>query len=174
MPELDVEAATDSPQETDVEAVLDARAAKVAEEWAAADYTAAVFEEYARITEAEAARQQAIQAQRQEASRQQEAQASTPSAEQSPPSAPPPTASSGANWDALAQCESGGDWSYNGPSGFDGGLQFHPSTWTGAGGGQYAPEAWMATREQQIAIAERVLASSGRGAWPGCSDANAW
>lgn len=68
-------------------------------------------------------------------------------------------------WDALAQCESGGDWSYNGPSGYDGGLQFLPSTWVAAGGLEYAPEAWMASREQQIAVASNLSWS----AWPACS-----
>ena len=72
-------------------------------------------------------------------------------------------------WDQLAQCESGGDWSYNGPSGFDGGLQFHPATWVGAGGREFAEYAWQASREQQIVVAERVLASSGWGAWPQCA-----
>jgi len=72
-------------------------------------------------------------------------------------------------WDQLAQCESGGDWSYNGPSGFDGGLQFHPSTWTNSGGGEFAEYAWQASREQQIIVAERVLASSGWSAWPACA-----
>jgi hypothetical protein len=82
---------------------------------------------------------------------------------------PPRPALGGSVWDALAQCESGGNWAYNGPSGFDGGLQFDPSTWTAMGGGQYAPYAYMASREQQIAIAERTLTSSGWGAWPACS-----
>jgi len=91
-----------------------------------------------------------------------------------PPPAPAPAPTSGANWDGLAQCESGGNWSYNGPSGYDGGLQFHPSTWRAYGGEQYAPYAWGATRAQQIAIAEKVLASQGRGAWPGCSNIGAW
>ena len=53
--------------------------------------------------------------------------------------------------------------------GYSGGLQFAPSTWTGHGGGQYAPSAHLATREQQIAIAEKVRASQGWGAWPACT-----
>lgn len=87
------------------------------------------------------------------------------------PPVPPPSGPVGATvWDRLATCESGGDWSYNGPSGYDGGLQFHPGTWTSSGGGQFAPFAWQATREQQITIAERLLAASGGrfSAWPGC------
>nr|WP_275263602.1 MULTISPECIES: transglycosylase family protein [unclassified Mycolicibacterium] len=52
--------------------------------------------------------------------------------------------------------------------GYHGGLQFTASTWSAYGGDQYAPEAQRATREQQITVAERVLAGQGRGAWPGC------
>jgi opacity protein-like surface antigen len=75
-----------------------------------------------------------------------------------------PVVADGINWDAIAECESGQDWSYNGSSGFDGGLQFLPSTWIGAGGERYAPYAWMATREQQIAIASTLSLSN----WPHC------
>lgn len=80
--------------------------------------------------------------------------------------APVPPPSSEADWDAIAMCESGGNWHLDGY--YDGGLQFHPSTWLGYGGGRYARYAWQATREQQIAIAERVLAGQGPGAWPNC------
>lgn len=80
--------------------------------------------------------------------------------------APVPPPSSEADWDAIAMCESGGNWSLDGY--YDGGLQFHPSTWLGYGGGTYARYAWQATREQQIAIAERVLKGQGPGAWPNC------
>ena len=72
--------------------------------------------------------------------------------------------STGGNWDAIAACESGGDWSYNGSSGYDGGLQFLPSSWLAYGGGEYAPEAWMASKAEQIAVAERMPRSS----WPNC------
>lgn len=75
----------------------------------------------------------------------------------------------GSVWDRLAQCESGGNWSYDGPSGYDGGLQFLPSTWLSNGGGQYAPYAWGATREQQIDIAERLRAARGFAPWPACA-----
>ena len=71
-------------------------------------------------------------------------------------------------WDTVASCESGGNWAINTGNGYQGGLQFSPSTWSGHGGGEYAPSAHMATKEQQIAVAERVLASQGRGAWPVC------
>jgi nucleoid-associated protein YgaU len=70
------------------------------------------------------------------------------------------------DWDALAQCESGGNWGINTGNGFSGGLQFTPSTWA-AFGGQGAPQN--ASREQQIAVAENVLAGQGWGAWPACS-----
>ncbi|HTM84785.1 MAG TPA: transglycosylase family protein [Mycobacterium sp.] len=71
-------------------------------------------------------------------------------------------------WDQVARCESGGNWAINTGNGYHGGLQFSPSTWSGAGGGEFAPTAFMATKEEQIAVAERVLASQGKGAWPTC------
>ena len=82
-----------------------------------------------------------------------------------------PQSSRGGVWDSIAQCESGGDWSINTGNGYSGGLQFHPQTWAGHGGTQYAPSAHLATREQQIAIAEKVQASQGWGAWPACTAA---
>ncbi|MEU9041574.1 MULTISPECIES: transglycosylase family protein [unclassified Kitasatospora] len=72
-------------------------------------------------------------------------------------------------WDSVAQCESGGNWSINTGNGFHGGLQFSPGTWKAYGGTAYAPQANQATRAQQIAVAEKVLASQGPGAWPVCS-----
>ena len=85
------------------------------------------------------------------------------------PAAPPPVAAaSGRNWDAVAKCESGGNWSINTGNGYYGGLQFSAGTWNGHGGTAYAPRADLATREQQIAVAEKVLASQGKGAWPTC------
>ncbi|MFG3050275.1 transglycosylase family protein [Kitasatospora sp. NPDC048239] len=72
-------------------------------------------------------------------------------------------------WDAVAQCESGGNWSINTGNGFYGGLQFTPSTWKAYGGGSYAPQANQASKAQQISVAEKVLASQGPGAWPVCS-----
>lgn len=73
-------------------------------------------------------------------------------------------------WDQLAQCESGGNWSINTGNGYSGGLQFAPGTWTGNGGGAYAPTAAQATREQQIAVAENIRAKSGFNPWPACAD----
>src|SRR6202020_131688 len=71
-------------------------------------------------------------------------------------------------WDQVARCESGGNWGINTGNGYYGGVQFNAGTWASHGGGQYAPTAQLATREQQIAVAERVLATQGRGAWPVC------
>jgi hypothetical protein len=71
-------------------------------------------------------------------------------------------------WDQVARCESGGNWAINTGNGYQGGVQFSPSTWASHGGGEYAPAAHMATKDEQIAVAERVLATQGRGAWPVC------
>ena len=71
-------------------------------------------------------------------------------------------------WDQVARCESGGNWAINTGNGYHGGVQFSASTWASHGGDQYAPSAELATRDQQIAVAERVLATQGRGAWPVC------
>lgn len=72
-------------------------------------------------------------------------------------------------WDRVAQCESGGNWAINTGNGFQGGLQFTPSTWRSFGGSQFASSANRASREEQIAVAEKVLAGQGWGAWPVCS-----
>jgi hypothetical protein len=72
-------------------------------------------------------------------------------------------------WDRLAGCESGGNWHTNTGNGYYGGLQFSSGTWLAYGGGAYAARADLATREQQIAIGEKVLKGSGWGAWPACS-----
>ncbi|OBI89307.1 transglycosylase family protein [Mycobacterium asiaticum] len=71
-------------------------------------------------------------------------------------------------WDRVAACESGGNWSINTGNGFYGGVQFAAGTWASHGGSEFAPSAQLATKDQQIAIAERVLATQGRGAWPVC------
>lgn len=80
-----------------------------------------------------------------------------------------PSVAGGSVWDRLAQCESGGDWSINTGNGYEGGLQFAPSTWAAYGGTEYAASAANATREQQIAVAEKVQAGQGWGAWPACT-----
>jgi LysM repeat protein len=96
------------------------------------------------------------------------APASAAPASAAPASAVPAASSGGANWSAIAACESGGNWSANTGNGFYGGLQFTEQTWLGYGGGQYAPSANLATEAQQIAVAEKVLAGQGIGAWPVC------
>jgi uncharacterized protein YabE (DUF348 family) len=91
-----------------------------------------------------------------------------------------PAASAGANtgaaapammneamWDKIAQCESGGNWSINSGNGYYGGLQFDIRTWIGSGGGAYAPNASLATKAQQIDVANRVYAQRGLQPW-GC------
>ena len=77
-------------------------------------------------------------------------------------------AATDAEWDAVARCESSGNWAINTGNGYHGGLQFAPGTWSGHGGTEFAPVANLATREEQIAIAEKVLATQGKGAWPVC------
>jgi LysM repeat protein len=72
-------------------------------------------------------------------------------------------------WDRVAQCESGGNWKINTGNGFYGGVQFAAGTWKAYGGNTYASQAHLATKAEQIAIARRVLAGQGPGAWPVCS-----
>lgn len=78
----------------------------------------------------------------------------------------PANAASVSTWDALAQCESGGNWGTNTGNGFSGGLQFTPSTWA-AFGGTGSPQG--ASKGEQIRVAENVLQGQGWGAWPACS-----
>lgn len=82
---------------------------------------------------------------------------------------PRQTQATGSVWDALADCESSGDWAANTGNGFEGGVQFTHSTWLAYGGGEFADHAYNASREEQIVVAERVLAGQGWGAWPTCS-----
>jgi len=72
-------------------------------------------------------------------------------------------------WDALAKCESGGNWHINTGNGYYGGLQFSAGTWRAYGGGSFAATADKATREQQITVAARVASAAGWGSWPSCS-----
>lgn len=84
--------------------------------------------------------------------------------------APEAQAATASEWDAVARCESSGNWHINTGNGFYGGVQFTQSTWEAFGGLAYAPRADLATKAQQIAVAEKVLAdpAQGRGAWPNC------
>jgi resuscitation-promoting factor RpfE len=87
-----------------------------------------------------------------------------PPASDAPP--PPPARKAySVNWDAIAQCESGGNWGISTSNGYSGGLQFTPSTWH-ANGGSGSPAG--ASREEQIRVAENVLHTQGIGAWPVC------
>lgn len=72
-------------------------------------------------------------------------------------------------WKCVAECESGGDWRINTGNGYYGGLQFWQPTWVEHGGLAYAPRADLATRGEQIKVAEQVLATQGWEAWPVCS-----
>ncbi|MGV4986692.1 transglycosylase family protein [Streptomyces sp. NRAIS4] len=78
-------------------------------------------------------------------------------------------AASGTTWDRVADCESGGNWGSNTGNGNYGGLQFTQPTWLAYGGTVYAPRADLASRAEQITVAEAVLARQGPGAWPVCS-----
>lgn len=80
-------------------------------------------------------------------------------------SSPAAQAKSGHDWDAVAACESGGNWSADTGNGYFGGLQITPSAWR-AGGGSGSPAH--ASRAEQIRVAENVLANQGRNAWPEC------
>jgi uncharacterized protein YabE (DUF348 family) len=80
-----------------------------------------------------------------------------------------PQVTNGAVWDSLSKCEAGGNWAINTGNGFYGGVQFDQNTWERQGGLRYAPRADLATREEQIAIAEVTRARQGWGAWPVCS-----
>lgn len=96
--------------------------------------------------------------------------ASKPRASASKPIAGTPVdVADGSVWDRLARCESGGNWAINTGNGYYGGLQFNAGTWLSNGGGQYAPYAHLATREQQIDIASRLHAARGFKPWPSCA-----
>ncbi|HEY4991133.1 MAG TPA: ubiquitin-like domain-containing protein, partial [Nakamurella sp.] len=82
-----------------------------------------------------------------------------------PAAAAAPSGGWSVNWDAIANCESTNNWSINTGNGFYGGLQFDMGTWLSNGGGQYAPRADLATKDQQIAVAERVYAARGLEPW---------
>lgn len=79
------------------------------------------------------------------------------------------SAASVSTWDRVAKCESGNNWQINTGNGYYGGLQFSQSTWVAYGGRAYASRADLATKDQQIRVAEKVLKGQGPGAWPTCS-----
>ncbi|MEU8956739.1 transglycosylase family protein [Streptomyces sp. NPDC048518] len=85
------------------------------------------------------------------------------------PSAPYGCSTKKGPWECLAECESNGRWDTNTGNGFYGGLQFYQPTWEQYGGLKYAPRADLATKKEQIKVAEKVLQAQGWGAWPSCS-----
>jgi uncharacterized protein YabE (DUF348 family) len=87
-----------------------------------------------------------------------------------PTSSAPGSTANAAMWDRIAQCESGGNWAINTGNGYYGGLQFDSGTWLANGGGTYAPRADLASRTQQIAVANVVYAARGLSPW-GCASA---
>ncbi|MBY8878547.1 LysM peptidoglycan-binding domain-containing protein [Streptomyces sp. PLK6-54] len=93
-----------------------------------------------------------------------------PPAAVSPAVAASPAATApGSVWDDIAQCESSGNWHINSGNGFYGGLQFYQPTWKSYGGGRYARRADLASRVEQITVAQKVLRNQGWNAWPVCS-----
>lgn len=111
------------------------------------------------------ARREAEERAREEARRRAEERAE---AERRAQAASAPVVTAGSVWDRLAACESSGNWASTVGT-YEGGLQFHPSTWDAYKPSGYPEAAYQASREQQIAVAERVLASQGWGAWPACA-----
>ncbi|WP_144661940.1 resuscitation-promoting factor [Paenarthrobacter nicotinovorans] len=96
--------------------------------------------------------------------------AAAPAAAAAPVASGPTGAPNEAMWDRIAQCESGGNWAINTGNGYYGGLQFSGPTWLANGGGAYAPTANLATKAQQIEIANRLYAKNGLSDW-GCAHA---
>ncbi len=94
--------------------------------------------------------------------------ARAPAARAPAPTSAPPSYSGDSVWDDLARCESGGNWSINTGNGYYGGLQFNYGTWHDYGGGEFADYPHQASREQQIAVAERLRAARGYAPWPAC------
>lgn len=143
-------------------------AAEAAAQAAEAERIAAQEREAQAQAEAAARAEQAARAEAQARAEQQAQAAQAPPA---PPATTPPApaVAAGSIWDTLAQCETGGNWATNSVPGFSGGLGFAHSSWAAFGGTQFSSIAAQATREQQIVVAERILASVGWRAWPGCS-----
>ena len=103
------------------------------------------------------------------------APAAPPAAAPAPVAAPAPSGAglnlaNAAMWDRIAACESTGNWHINSGNGYSGGLQFDSGTWLGAGGGDFASRADLASREQQITVANRIYATRGLQPW-GCAHA---
>ncbi len=161
-------------------AVAAAAAAQQAADRAAAQQAAAAAAADAARTAAQAANASAQRAAADQAARQAAYEAGQVTVRQPAPSAPsapspvqptPPPSGAGidlsnaAMWDRIAQCESSGNWQINTGNGYYGGLQFDIRTWLGAGGADFAYRADLASREQQITIANRVYAQRGLQPW---------
>ena len=86
------------------------------------------------------------------------------------PAPPPVPAVPPGPWDGIARCETGGDWHADTGNGRHGGLQLDRRTWTAYGGGEFAPQADAASREQQIVVGDRVRAEQGWDAWSSCAE----
>ena len=94
--------------------------------------------------------------------------APAPASAPAPAPAPPASGGGGLNWDGVAACESGGNWSINTGNGYYGGLQFDLSTWLANGGGAYAPRPDLASKSAQIAVATSLYQKAGSAPWPVC------
>lgn len=143
--------------------------ARAAADQAAAEQQAAEEEAARKAAADEQARRAAEREAQQQASAQQQVSSSTPVQAAAPQPAEQPVSSRDGVWDRLAQCETGGQWATNSVPGYSGGLGFAHSSWRDFGGNQFAPIAAQASREQQIVVAERILAAVGWRAWPACS-----
>ncbi len=164
LPSLDLTVARRSVSTRPVEGVLLTQAAAAAEEHRAIE--AWVFTAKVNAAKAAAAQAAASQAAAQAAVARDAAKAAALRAPAPAAPAPTPARTTGVNWDGIASCETGGNWSMQG-SRYSGGLGFANTTWSSFGGGQFAPNAGQATREQQIVVAERVYARYGLSGW-GC------
>lgn len=167
LPNLDLTAARRSISPRPVEGVLLTHAASETENRAVEAWVFTAKANEARAATAQAAAAQAATgaAVARDAARAAALRATPPPAP-APAPAPTPARTTGVNWDGIANCETGGNWSMQG-SRFSGGLGFANTTWSGFGGGQFASNAGQATREQQIVVAERVYARYGLSGW-GC------
>lgn len=157
---------TEAPmQGFSVEAGLNSAAARIE---AAAQMQAAVDERDAAERLAEIERERAAAQER--LARLQAATTTVPVPQPTVVTTTAPPVDSGSVWDRLCQCEATGNWHINSGNGYYGGLQFHPGTWKAYGGHEFASNAHLASREQQIVVAERVLAAKGGrfSDWPGC------
>jgi hypothetical protein len=163
LPNLDLTSARHSVATRPVEGVLLTHAASEAQNRAVEAW---VFTAKANAAKAATAQVEAAKAATAAAVARDAARAAALRATPPPAPAPTPARTTGVNWDGIANCETGGNWSMQG-SRFSGGLGFANTTWSSFGGGQFAANAGQATREQQIVVAERVYARYGLSGW-GC------